>query len=78
LRQARISPIPTTIIAGLTPALPANTNEKFRIAPRQATMPVNRPRISMIPMVSSPIATSGPRNVWPLSRIHSRKLTYQE
>ncbi len=66
------------IMAGLTPALPANTNEKFRIAPRNATMPVNRPRISMIPMAISPMATSGPSTVWPLSRTHSRKLTYQE
>src|SRR6266511_1478004 len=31
---------PTAIMAGLTPAEPANTNEKFRIAPRKAMIPV--------------------------------------
>ena len=33
LRQARIRNMETTIMAGLTPAVPANTNEKFRSRP---------------------------------------------
>jgi len=68
----------TRIMAGLTPALPANTNEKFRTAPRKAMIPVNSPRISAMPITTSPMATSGPKKVWPVSRSHSSQLTYQE
>jgi hypothetical protein len=65
-------------MAGLTPAEPANTNEKFRIAPRNAMRPVNRPRIRQMPMTTSPMATRGPKNVCPVSRSHSSQFTYQE
>src|SRR5262245_29779374 len=78
LRQARISRPETRIIAGFSPEDPANTNEKFKIDPRNAMIPTNRPRIRQIPMTTSPNATAGPRTVWPLSRTHSRKLTYHE
>ena len=29
-------------------------------------------------MTTSPMATSGPKKVWPVSRSHSSQVTYQE
>jgi hypothetical protein len=62
--------------AGLTPAEPENMKLRLRTTPKNAMMPVNRPRIRQIPMTVSPTATSLAIHE-ALSLIHPRKLTHQ-